>query len=197
MRTDIGLIILLTISHFSAIGQRTFTINKNETDSIELRSYKIFSASENLEINFVGQQASLSTRFRLTRDEAITADKQFCEQYVSANMRQYYKQLNDPRQFYDSGALTQSKLYYKQSSRDFEKKVTKEQRKRIKNYDRYFYGYFNTDNEKLILMRFDPHKNRYYTIPGTGERHLDVLTIYVLNFDKNILSASGWADFKE
>ena len=46
-------------------------------------------------------------------------------------------------------------------------------------------------------MRFDPHNIKYFSIPGTGESHIDVLTIYVLNLDKKELSMSGFADFKE
>lgn len=181
----------------NSFAQKTFKINKNETDSIILKDYKIFSVSENVDINFIGRQIPKSKRFKLTKEQATIADTEFRNQYVKANMQQYYKQSNDPEQFVDSLESEKAKISYKQSFKKTKSSIKKDQKNKIKNYDRYFFGYFNDDNERLILMRFDPHKITYYEVPGAGESFIDVLTTYVFNLDKNILSESGWADFKE
>ncbi len=192
-----ALSLFLTILSLNTFAQKTFTINKNATDSIVLKNYKIFSLSENLDINFIGKQIPKSKRFKLTKEQAMTANSEFRKQYVKAGIQQYYKQLNDPEQFSDSLELDKSKISYKKTIKKFKANVIKDQRTKLNNYDRYFFGYFNEYNEKLILMRFDPHRIKYFAVPGAGESLVDVLTIYVFNLDKNVLSMSGWADFKE
>ena len=189
------LVFFLTVLSLNSFGQRTFIIDKGETDSIQFKDYKIFLASNNVRIDFLEREISKSKRFKLTREEAIKADKEFRQQYVQANLSQYYKQLNNTKARLDSAAIENLKSENKRLVRKIEKNAIKYQRTRIDNYDRYFFGYFNTDNEKLILMRFDPQKIRHYSI--SGESFIDVLTIYVLNMDRNILSMAGWSDFKE
>jgi hypothetical protein len=187
----------MTLISFSSFGQRTFEINKNETDSIELKDYKIFSVSETVDINFIGREIPKSLRFKLTKEESINADNLFREQYVKAHVDQYYKQFHDPEQFDNSKELEIAKSTYQQTHKRIENNAKRDQLKKIKTYDRYFFGYLNADNEKLVLMRFDPQKIKYFSIPGTGESHIDVLTIYILNLDKRVLSMAGFADFKE
>jgi hypothetical protein len=191
------LVIILTLINFSAFGQSTFLIDKSQTDSIQLKDYKIYSASENIDINFIGRQIPKSKRFKPTKNESITADNLFKEQYVKACVDQYYKQFHDPHLYDDSTEIEKAKGTYEKSYRRIESNAKRDSKKKIVNYDRYFFGFINSDNEKLILMRFDPHKIKYFSIPGTGESHIDVLTIYVLNLDKRDLSMRGWADFKE
>ena len=191
------LIFLLTLISFSSYGQRTFEINKNETDSIELKDYKIFSVSETVDINFIGQEIPKSRRLKLTKEESITADNLFREQYVKVNVDQYYKQFHDSKQFDNTEELERAKSTYQKTYKRIERNAKRDQSKKIKKYDRYFFGYLNADNEKLVLMRFDPLKIKYFSIPGTGESHIDVLTIYILNLDKQVLSMTGFADFKE
>jgi hypothetical protein len=99
--------------------------------------------------------------------------------------------------YYDSTEIEKAKRTYESSYKRIESNAKKDSKKKIINYDRYLFGYLNSDNEKLILMRFDPHKIKYYSLPGTGESNIDVLAIFVLNLDKKELSMSSWADFKE
>lgn len=178
-------------------GQKTFEINKAGTDSIQLESYKIFSVSKDIDINFIGKQIPQSKRFTPTKEDAIIADQIFKEQYVRANTDQYYKQFHDPNRYHSNNQPEKSEKIYQNTNNRIESKAKKDLRRKLKKYDRYFFGYRNLDNEKLILMRFDPHKIKFYSLPGTGESHIDVLTIYVLNMDKKKLSMSGWADFNE
>jgi hypothetical protein len=189
------LVFFLTLLSLNSFGQRTFVIDKGETDSIQFKDYKIFLASDNVVIDFLEREISKSNRFELTRDEAIKADKEFRQQYVDANLSQYYKQLSHTKEPLDSTAIENLKRANKRLIRKIERNALQYQRKRIDKYDRYFFGYSNADNDKLILMRFDPQKIRYYSI--SSESFIDVLTIYVLNLDKNILSMAGWSDFKE
>jgi hypothetical protein len=192
------LILVLTLVSFNSFGQKTFEIDKTETDSTDLNDYKIFSVSEDVDINFIGEQIPKSKRFKLTREEAITADQLFKEQYVKASVDQYHKQFINPDQYSEGSAeFEKAKQTYERTYKTIESKAKRDSRKRISKFDRYFFGYTNADNEKLVLMRFDPHKIKYYSLPGTGESHIDVLTIYVLNLNKKDLSMSGWADFKE
>lgn len=194
---NIKLTIFLIILNLSAFAQKTFNINKNDKDSITLKDYKIFSVSANVAIDFIGKKIPKSKRYHLTKEDIIIADNEFRKQYIKASIQQYYKQQNDPELFSDSSDLTTAKLHYSQTIKKFIRNVTKDQKNKIENYDRYFYGYLNDDNERLVLMRFDPHKIRYFSVPGAGESLMDVLTIYILNLNTNELSLAGWANFKE
>ena len=191
------LVIILTLVNFSVFGQRTFSIDKSQTDSVQVKDYKIYSVSENIDINFIGRQIPKTKRYKPTKEESITADNLFREQYAKACVDQYYKQFHNPDLYDDPNEIEKAKITYENSYKRIESNAKKDLKKKILNYDRYFFGYINVDNEKLILIRFDPHKIKYYSLPGTGESHIDVLTIYVLNLDKKELSMSGWADFKE
>lgn len=188
---------MFTVISFSCFGQKTFQINKNETDSIDLKDYKIFSVSESVAIDFIGRQIPKARRFKLTKDLSIAADNLFREQYVEASIDQYAKQLNGQDQFKNSVEIKRDKLLYQKTYKRIVRNAKKDQLKKIKKYDRYFFGYLNGQNEKLVLMRFDPHKIRYHLIPSAGESQIDVLTIYIVNLDKKKLSMAGWSDFKE
>lgn len=154
-------------------------------------------ASANAEINFIGKKILDSKRILITNEQALIADKEFSNQFVMASLQQYSRQQKQSEKYLDSLEIKKEKIKYEKTIKNIKRNLIKDQETKIQGYDRYFFGYLNEDGEKLILMRFDPHKLKYYSIPGTGESHLDVLTIFVYNIDKNILSLSGWADFKE
>lgn len=184
---------------FSCLGQRTFEIDKAETDSIDLKDYKIFSVSENVDMNsFIGREIPKSKRFRLTREEAVTADKLLKEQYVKASVNAYYKQFQNLSQHEDSAALEKSKQTYKNSYKTIESRAKRDSKKKLLKNDRYFFGYVNSDNERLVLMWFDPQERiKNYPHKIGGEYHMDIIVIHILNLDKKDLSTSGWTNFKE
>src|SRR5690606_28571169 len=129
------LILLLILISFNCFGQKTFDINKTETDSTDLKEYKIFSVSENVDINFVNRQIPKSKRFRLTREEAITADKLFREQYVKATVDQYRKQFINPDQYSEGSAeFEKAKQTYQNTYKRIESNAKKESKKKISKY---------------------------------------------------------------
>ena len=176
------------------MAQKTFDVNKKFVDSINRKYYKLFALPASEKINFLGDAYSnTDRRFKLTKEELKYVDQEFNNQYVKATLSQYEKQLKDTVGF------PYSEKNAKRKSADdlmekYKKLVERDSRKKIKNYDRYYYGYINSNNERLAFLRCDPHKIKYYSIPGTGESHIDVLTIYVYNMDKKILSLAGWAN---
>ena len=185
---------LLIILWNVGFSQKTFDINKKYVDSIDLENYKVFALPVSEKINFLGNKYSdTQQRFKLTKEELRFVDTEFNSQYVIATLNQYKKQLNDTVLF----PYRDKKIKRKSTEeliKKYDKLVRKNSRKKIKNYDRYYYGYINNQNERLVFLRCDPHKIKYYSIEGTGESHIDVLTIYVYNIDKKILSIAGWAE---
>ena len=195
IRKSIFVILLLFANITNA--QKTFDISKKDIDSITLKNYKIFAVAIYEKINFVGDKYfDDDKRFKLNKEQLKLADEEFNNQYVKATLSQYEKQLNDTVKFPYSRKDLKRKANTKLLNQ-YEKIVQKDRKKKIKKYDRYYYGYLNSDNEKIVFLRCDPHKIKYFSIPGTGEKLLDILTIYVYNLDQNILSLTGWSSFKE
>lgn len=197
MKISTSILVLLLLLANIINAQKTFDISKKDVDSITLKKYKIFAVAIYEKINFVGDKYfDDNKRFKLNIEQLKYADQEFNNQYVKATLSQYEKQLNDTVKF----PYSRKDLKRKSNSEllnQYEKVVQKDWKKKIKNYDRYYYGYLNNDNEKIVFLRCDPHKIKYFSIPGTGEKLLDILTIYVYNIDQNILSLAGWANFKE
>ena len=89
------------------------------------------------------------------------------------------------------------KIFIDEPRKKANKNYKKDEKNKIHKFDRYLYGIKNSNNEHLVLIRFDPHKIEWYSIPGSGESHIDVLQLMVYNIDQNILRVSGWAEFEE
>lgn len=123
--------IILTLINFCAFGQRTFSIDKSQTDSIQVKDYKLFSVSENIDINFIGRQIPKSKRFRPSREESIAADNLFKEQYVKARVDQYYKQFHDLDMYDDSTEIERAKRTYESSYRRIESMPKRTQKRRF------------------------------------------------------------------
>jgi len=191
--------ILLTFLTFliSAIcfAQKTFHVDTSFLDTIEFKNYKAFLVSKDFDINFIGRQISYSDRFTPDNSEAIAADNAIQTQYANAALRQLDKQYNNISVYAYTAEWQSAYKTYQERRPKIIQQQQKDQKNKIQTFDRYFWGYLNADNEKLILIRFDPHKIRHYTI--AGESFVDVLTIMIYNINTNKLSYAGWADFKE
>jgi hypothetical protein len=179
----------------SIIVQKTFRIDPSFLDTVVYKKYKAFIVSEEFDIDFTGKKISKSDRFTPSIAEARAADSAIRTQYADAVIHHLDRQYSEGRLYGDTAGLAEALTSYKQQRSKRMLRAQKVQDKKVEKFDRYFWGYRNADNEKLILVRFDPHKIRYFTIGG--ERHMDVLTILVYNIDKNVLRYSGWADFKQ
>ena len=177
----------------TSLAQKTFQVDTLLLDTLNYPKYKVFIASKDLDINFIGKKIPAVNRFTPEIAEARAADNAIQTQYAAAAIHQLDKQNNDSDTAEQQAALKT----YKERRPQIMHRLRQDQKNKIQNFDRYFWGYRNEDNERLILIRFDPHKIRHYTIPGSGESFIDVLTIMVYNIDRNILSYGGWADFKE
>jgi hypothetical protein len=176
-------------------AQKTFLIDTSFLDTIEFKRYRVFIASKDLDINFIGKEISSNDRFTPEKFEALAADHAIQTQYVKASLQQLDKQYKNISAYNDSSEWKSDNNAYQNWRPKFIHRRQKDQKNKIQSFDRYFFGYRNADNEKLILIRFDPHKIRHYTI--SGERLVDVLTIMVYNINKNTLSDAGWSDHKE
>ncbi|MDP3393045.1 hypothetical protein [Sediminibacterium sp.] len=191
--------ILLTFLTFLisvfCFAQKTFRVDTSFLDTIEFKKYKGFIVSKDFDINFIGKQISQNDRFTPEKSDAIAADNAIQTQYANAALRQLDKQNNNIPTFADTAEWEKAFKIYQERRPKIIRRKHKDQKNKIQTFDRYFWGYRNADNEKLILIRFDPHKIRHYTI--AGETFADVLTIMVYNINRNILSYAGWSDHKE
>lgn len=181
----------------TSLAQKTFQVDTLFLDTLTYPKYKVFIASKDLDINFIGKKIPAVNRFTPEIAEAQAANNAIQTQYADAAIYQLDKQ-NNQASFYSDTSEQQAALKkYKERRPKIMHRLYQDQKNKIQNFDRYFWGYRNEDNERLILIRFDPHKIRHYIIPGSGETLIDVLTIMVYNIDRNVLSYGGWADFKE
>ena len=191
--------ILLTLLTFlmSAVcfAQKTFRVDTSFLDTIEFKKYKAFIVSKDFDINFIGRQISQYDRFTPDKSEVSAADNAIQTQYANAALRQLDKQFNNIPTYADTAEWERAHNIYQVRRPKIIQRQQKDQKNKIQTFDRYFWGYRNEDNEKLILIRFDPHKIRHYTI--AGETFVDVDTIMVYNINRNILSYAGWSDHKE
>ncbi len=188
--TFLTLIILTT-----CLAQNTFHVDTLYLDTMDYQKYKVFIVSKDFNIDFIGRQIPMADRFTPDISEAKAANDVIQTQYADAEIHQLDKQYNNASVYADTTEWKTALGMYKKRRPKIVYRQRQDQNNKIQNFDRYFWGYRNADNEKLILIRFDPHRIRHYTI--AGETFVDVLTIMVYNIDKNILSDVGWADFKE
>ncbi|MBK8088450.1 MAG: hypothetical protein IPK31_11135 [Chitinophagaceae bacterium] len=193
MKNVFTLLILLTGS--SCLAQKTFQIETSFLDTLDYIKYKAFIVNKEFDIDFIGRQIPKPHRFTPTIAEAKAVNKAIQTQYANAALQQLDKQYSNASAYTDSAEWQNSFNRYKGQRPKIIKRQRQDQKSKIQNFDRYFWGYKNADNERLILIRFDPHKITYYTI--VDETFVDVLTILVYNIDKDIISYAGWADYKE
>ena len=179
----------------TSFAQKTFHIDASLLDTIEFKKYKSFIVSKESDINFIGKQISSNARFTPDKSEAIATDKAIETQYANAALRQLDKQYSNIGDNADTVEWQKAYNRYQESRPKIIEQQQKDQKNKIQSFDRYFWGYRNTDNEKLILIRFDPHKIRHYEI--AGESVVDVLVLLIYNVNRNILSYAGWSDHKE
>ena len=179
----------------TSFAQKTFQIDTSFLSIIEFEKYKLFIVSKDFDIDFIGRQISYNDRFTPDKSDAIATDNAIQTQYANAALRQLDKQHDNISTYTDTAEWQKAYNRYQEQRPKIIKRQQNDQKSKIQTFDRYFWGYRNADNEKLILIRFDPHEIRHYTI--AGETFVDVLTIMVYNVNKNILSYTGWSDHKE
>ncbi len=165
-------------------------VDKSNVDSIEYERYKVFIVPTEEEINFIGRTIPDDLRFNLTTNQAKITNDAINNQYAEACINQYFIQQNTMRLFSNPHELQDAKDIYRRTKKKANKNYKKDEKNKIHKFDRYLYGIKNSNNEHLVLIRFDPHKIEWYSIPGSGESHIDVLQLMVYNIDQNILRVS-------
>ncbi len=178
----------------SCFSQKTFSVDRHFLDTLSFDNYKVFIVSKQADINFIGKNIPENKRFTPDTVEAKETNKAIQTDYASARERQLKKQIKADN-FSDSADWRKAVQNYKEHKDKLFRTFETEQKKKIQNFDRYFWGYYNDDNQRLILIRFDPHKIKHYTI--ASESFIDTLTIMVYNLETKTLCLAGWADFKE
>ena len=185
------LIAFVTTTSFS---QKPFPITKNFLDTLDFKKYRVFIVSKDFDIDFIGRKIAQTQRFALAGSDAKKSDNAINTEYADARKKQLEKQYRI-NNFSDTADWKKAVEAYQEQKQKLLNTFEQEQKHKISKFDRYFYGYYNDNNEKLVLIRFDPHKIKHYSI--SGETFVDTLTILVYNIDRDILSLAGWADFKE
>lgn len=191
------LLTFLTLLFFSVVcfAQKTFQVDTAFLDTIVFKKYRAFIVSKDFDIDFIGRRISNNDRFTPDKSEVTAVDNAIQTQYANAALQQLDKQYNNISAYTDTAEWQRAYKTYQERRPKIIRQQQKDQKNKIQNFDRYFWGYRNANREKLILIRFDPHKIRHYTI--AGETFVDVLTIMVYNISTDRLSFAGWADFKE
>ena len=111
-------------------------------------------------------------------------------QYYSASVRQLdsqWTQMESDKESYDWELAVKQ---HQEQRPKMLKTFQKQQDNDLDNYDRYLFGYFNNLGESIVLIRFDPHKIKYFTI--ADEQHVSNLPVMTYNLKTNILSLAGW-----
>ncbi|MEO7047473.1 MAG: hypothetical protein ABI091_19370 [Ferruginibacter sp.] len=187
----IGFIAFLYLSLLvtTTSAQNTFKIeSKYISRTLDFNKYKALIITDKFEIDFYGNKLTGKPRFTPDSNEGEKTNKAIQTRYAETVIRQVENQ-------YKNKTPGEGNIWNNNQKTKFIRMVSDDQKHKIQKFDRYFFGYINSDNEKLILIRFDPHSIKHYTI--SGETFVDVLTILIYNVDRNILSYAGWAEFKE
>ena len=186
----ISIFIWATLSLTALPAQNTFQIDKSYLDSSSFDKYKTFIVSENFDIDFIGRQIPDHRRFTIDAAQLNLIEQAIKTEYYNARVRQLdrqWAQIESHQESYDWGlAMKQHKKQRLKTLKAFKK----EQKSDLGNYDRYLFGYLNDLNEQVVLIRFDPHKIKYFTI--ADEQHISNLPIMTYNLKTKVLSLSGW-----
>lgn len=186
----ISIFIWATLSLTALHAQNTFQIDKSYLDSTSFDKYKTFIVSENFEIDFIGRQIPAHRRFTVDVAQLNLIEQAIKTEYYNARVRQLdrqWAQMESYKEAYDWDLAM--KQHRKQRPKTL-KAFKKEQKSDLGNYDRYLFGYSNDLNEQVVLIRFDPHKIKYFTI--ADEQHIRNFPIMTYNLETKVLSLSGW-----
>lgn len=186
----ISIFIWATLSLTALNAQNTFQIDKSYLDSTSFGKYKTFIVSENFDINFIGRQIPAHRRFTLDTAQLNLTEQAIKTEYYNASVRQLDRQWAQMETYKESYDWDLAMKQHKKQRPKMLKAFKKEQKSDLGNYDRYLFGYSNDLNEQIVLIRFDPHKIKYFTI--ADEQHISNLPIMTYNLNTKILSLSGW-----
>lgn len=186
----ISILILAGFTLTNLKAQNTFQVDKKYLDSVSFNDYKSFIVSKNFDINFIGRRISIDKRFTPDTFQLRETEQAIKKQYYDARVRQLdsqWAQMELYKESYDWNlAVKQHKKQRQKSMKAFQK----QQKNDLDKYDRFLFGYLTDLGESIVLIRFDPHKIKYFTI--AGEQHLSNLPIMTYNLKTKILSLSGW-----
>jgi len=186
----IAMFIWAILSLIALNAQNTFQIDKSYLDSTSFDKYKTFIVSENFDIDFIGRQIPAHRRFTIDAAQLNLIEQAIKTEYYTARVKQIdsqWAQMETYKESYDWDLAMKQRT--KQRPKML-KAFKKEQKSDLGNYDRYLFGYSNELNEQIVLIRFDPHKIKYFTI--ADEQHISNLPIMTYNLNTKILSLSGW-----
>ena len=186
----ISIFIWATISLTALNAQNTFQIDKSYLDSTSFGKYKTFIVSENFDIDFIGKQIPAHRRFTLDTAQLNLTEQAIKTEYYNASVRQLDRQWAQMETYKESYAWDLAMKQHKKQRLKMLKAFKKAQKSDLGNYDRYLFGYSNDLNEQIVLIRFDPHKIKYFII--ADEQHISNLPIMTYNLNTKILSLSGW-----
>lgn len=186
----ISLAILFSFGLIILQAQRTFQIDKSYLDSMSFTGYKSFIVLKYFDINFIGRKIPIEVRFNLDTVQIKLTETAIKTQYVNANVRQLdsqWAQMKSNKEAYDWDLAVKQ---HKEQRPKMLKAFKKVQQNDLDKYDRYLFGYLNDLGENIVLIRFDPHKIKYFTI--ADEQHISNLPIMTYNLKTKILSLAGW-----
>jgi hypothetical protein len=186
----ISLAILFSFGLTILKAQRTFQIDKSYLDSMSFTGYKSFIVSKKFDINFIGRKIPVDERFNLDTVQIKLTETAIETQYVNANVRQLDSQWAQMKSYKEAYDWDLAVKQHKEQRPKMLKAFKKVQQNDLHKYDRYLFGYLNDLGENIVLIRFDPHKIKYFTI--AGEQHVSNLPIMTYNLKTKILSLAGW-----
>ncbi|HYH16001.1 MAG TPA: hypothetical protein VD794_12305 [Flavisolibacter sp.] len=185
----VSIFLIVCVAH-QAAAQKTFYIEKAYLDSFDFGRYKSYVVSKNNELNFIGRKVPLEMRFTPDTAQIAAAEHAIKTQYYKARVQQLDSQWMQMERFRDAYDWEVAVKQREESRPKMLAAFKKQQQKELEKYDRYYYGYVNEDGEPIVLIQFDPHKIKYFTI--AGERHISNLPTLVYNTKTQKLSLSGW-----
>jgi len=179
------LILLLTEGSHAQYGIK---VDKKYVDSFDFRKYKTFLVSKDYEIHFIGKTILPDKRFTPDSSQMVATELAMRTQYYKATARRLDSLTLATNNHFgdttDHNSVRDDNEYISKSLESFKRKQLKD----LAKYDRYMFGYYDNINEPIILILFDPHKIKYYTI--SGESFIVNLPLLYYNSKTQILSQS-------
>lgn len=181
------LILFAIMFCFSSLNaQRTFFVDKDKLDSLDYGKYKIFIIDTSFALKSIGRQIVFSKAFRPDTTQITKAEKALRSQYYAASVKRLDEQWQEMRKDKDSYDWKLAVKQHKKSRPKLLASFKRIQKQELDNYDRYYYGYITESGERILLILFDPHEVKYFTV--ADESHVSNLPAMYYAVDSQELS---------
>jgi hypothetical protein len=173
------------------------TLSSQTMDTIHFEGFKGIIC-DSLTTPFGSRNIFPKNRFNPTIEEVKQAEEQILIQFGNATKKHHnlFFEEYKPDDFENLNRKERKEykwlINYKRQAKKALKEANIQIQREYRDYHRKYYGYIGINEMRYIRIEFQPHKEKWVEIFGTGESHLYNLPILVYNLNNKTLSWAGW-----